>query len=395
MNINNDTFQSKIRESGKTKYESIFCGIWVMVVLYMIMQPTTHNSSLIRMIWIPSTLVLFVISVSRRMAIGFFFELIVPLSIIFFSFVSQSGALNQEHILAAFCYINMFFVVYKCKEITPQKSTFDFIFYCSVFLSLLFALYSVTPIAHRVHTHGIVWMSSYYVFDLDNSNIAAMYIFAFYSILLINLGYRKHKALIVLLMMYDFYMIYGTRCRSVMITMIIITILFFALGRRKIPQFVVVIGVLSPAVFALFYMWLYGRIGNQAIMIFDKSLFSGRQNNYLEYLSYLDGWGKVLFGNFSKAGFQNAHNIVVAVLASSGVVGLLAFLSFYIRMMTGLNKEKNSAIRNICIVCILGLFIQSSMEASLFLGGFPGIMIITSFALLSNYTDYDLRLKEE
>lgn len=390
MNINSNAFLRGTGELGKIKYESVFCGIWVMVVLYMILQPTTHNSALIRMIWIPSTLVLFVISVSRRITKGFFFEIMIPLIIILFSFIFQSGSLNQEHIIAAFCYINMFFVVYKCKGIVPQKRTFDFIFYCSVLLSLLFALYSVTPIAHRVHTRGIVWISTYYVFDLDNSNIAAMYIFSFYCILLINLGYRKYKVFIALIMAYDLYMIYGTRCRSVMITVVVITVLLFTLGRKRIPQAVIVLGVLSPVAFVLFYTWLYGKIGNQAIMIFDKSLFSGRQINYLEYLSYLDGWGKILFGNFLKAGFQNAHNIVVSVLASSGLFGLLAFFSFYIRLLTGLNKEANTAIRNICIVCVLGLFIQSSMEAGLFLGGFPGIMIITTFVLLSNYNDYSM-----
>ena len=108
----------------------------------------------------------------------------------------------------------------------------------------------------------------------------------------------------------------------------------------------------------------------------------------MEYLSYLDGWGKRCFGNFSKACFQNAHNIAVAVLSSTGVVGLSAFFSFYLKLLTGINKETNTAIRNICIVCILGFFIQSSMEASLFLGGFPGIMIVTTFVLLSNYNDY-------
>lgn len=378
-----------LTQEEQARYESVFCIIWGMVVLYMIIHPITNNALLIRMIWVPSMLLLSFISVPRIVDRSFLFNVSVPVIIIAYSFISQSGALDPEHALSAFCYVNLFFVVYRCKGIAPGKKAFDFIYACSIALTILFTIYTRTPIAHRVYINGITRTSLYYVFNLGNSNIAAMYIFAYYCILLINLAYRKRRAVILFLMACDLYLIYGTRCRSVMLSVVIVTIAFFLLGRKKLPGAVVNFGTLIPVFFAIIYMWLYRRMGDQTIVVLEKSLFSGRQNNYTQYLSYLDGWEKVLFGNFSEAGFQNAHNICIGVLASSGIVGLIAFYFFYIRLINELNDNMVSSVRTISIICILGLFVQSSMEASFFLGGFPGIMIISTFVMMSNYTDYD------
>ena len=128
MGTEEKTFLDESSQKEKTQFERVFCVIWVVVVMYMIVQPTTHSSFLTRLMWIPSLLVLFALSVNRNVAKRFFFEVAVPLVIVGFSFISQTGALDQEHLLAGFCYINMFFVVYKCKSIVPSNKTFDFVF---------------------------------------------------------------------------------------------------------------------------------------------------------------------------------------------------------------------------------------------------------------------------
>ena len=378
--------QQKI-ENRQTLFEKAFCTVWIMVIAYMIIRPVTNNASLIRLIWIPSLIVLFLLSINRTMTWRLFIEIVIPTVIIMVSMLIQSGALNQEHILSAFCYINMFLVINMCSKTVPSKKTFDYIYYSNVFLSLLFAIYTFTPIAYRVHSDGRVWRSIYYVFDLGNSNLAAMSIFSFYCVLLINLSYRKRKAPIILLMIYDLYMIYGTNCRSVLITVIIVTLAFIFLGKRKLPRGVILIGTLIPALFVFIYLTLFNRFGGQGIIVFNKSLFSGRQENFLEYLGFLRNWWNILFGNFAEAGFQNAHNSIVSVLTSVGAIGLVCFYAFYLRTLGFINENESSAVRTISLICILGLFIQSSMEASYFLGGFPGVMFLSTFILLSNYKD--------
>ena len=375
------------QENRQTLFERVFCVVWIMVVAYMIVRPATNNASLIRLIWIPSLIVLFLLSINRTMTWRLFLDIVIPLVIVMLSMFIQRNALDQDHVLAAFCYINNFLVINMCSKTIPSKKTFDFIFYSNVVLSLLFAMYTLTPIAHRVHSEGRVWSSIYFVFDLGNSNLAAMNIFSFYCVLLINLSYRKKKVPIIVLMIYDIYMIYGTNCRSVLITAFIVTVAYLFLGKRKLPKGVILIGTLLPALFIFIYLTLFNRFGGQGIVFLNKSLFSGRQDNFLEYLGYLRNWWNILFGNFAEASFQNAHNSIVSVLTSVGAIGLVCFYAFYWRTLRNINEDESSSIRTISLICILGLFIQSSMEASYFLGGFPGVMFLSSFILLSNYRD--------
>ncbi|MBR0081781.1 MAG: hypothetical protein IJP98_03455 [Clostridia bacterium] len=387
--MNNFSEKQYQESAGRTTlFERAFCFVWVMVFAYMIVRPVTNNASLIRIIWIPSLLLLFILSFRQTISLRFFLELMIPIGIIVFSAVTDSGAADKDHLLAAFCYVNMFFVVEACTHIKPSRRTFDLIFYSNVLLSLLFLLYTFTPIANRVHTNEIAWTSKYLVYDMGNSNLAAMFLFSFYCILLINLAYRKHKIPIVLLMAADLYMIYGTNCRSVLLAVVAVTAAYFFIGRRKLPTWIVVFGALSPIWFAGLYLLLYYAMDGQVVILLNKNLFSGRQNIFIENLGYITDWKSLLFGNFAKAGLQNAHNIAVSVLASLGVLGLAAFLGFHLRTMLAVNRQETTAIRTLSLVCILGIFIQSSMEATFFLGGFPGIIFLSTFIILSNFDDY-------
>ena len=92
MGTEEKTFLDESSQKEKTQFERVFCVIWVVVVMYMIVQPTTHSSFLTRLMWIPSLLVLFALSVNRNVAKRFFFEVAVPLVIVGFSFISQTGA---------------------------------------------------------------------------------------------------------------------------------------------------------------------------------------------------------------------------------------------------------------------------------------------------------------
>ena len=93
--------QQKI-ENRQTLFEKAFCTVWIMVIAYMIIRPVTNNASLIRLIWIPSLIVLFLLSINRTMTWRLFIEIVIPTVIVMVSMLIQSGALNQEHILSAF-----------------------------------------------------------------------------------------------------------------------------------------------------------------------------------------------------------------------------------------------------------------------------------------------------
>lgn len=46
--------------------------------------------------------------------------------------------------------------------------------------------------------------------------------------------------------------------------------------------------------------------------------------------------------------------------------------------------EKKSEVARTALICMLGIFIQSSGEASIFLGGFPGVEFVYILFYLMN-----------
>lgn len=373
---------------NQTAFEKVFCVGWLSVIAYMIVLPVTNNRTLIRLIWIPTMLFIFAFSFPRDLSRRQLFEIATPIAILAFSLIGQAGAGDIEHLLSAFCYINLLLVINICAEHSLTKYTFDYIYYSSVALGLLFSVYSFTPIAHRVHTGPVVWQNAYFVFDLENSNYAAMVLFSFYCVLLINLSYRKRKLLILPLISYIFYMIVKTNCRSAILSAVVVAIAYVLWGKRKIPHFIIILSCLAPAAFIFVYLALFQKLGGDSRLILNKTLFSGRQYVYYDYLLNVQGWKDILFGNFALSGLNNAHNSILSIYTSLGIIGVFCFYSFYFRILSSIEKRSNSSIQSVCLVCILGFFIQSSMEASYFLGGFPGIMFLSTFVLLSNYRDY-------
>ncbi len=375
-------------------FELFFCYAWIMLFIYMVIRPIINSGLIIRFIWAPSLFLLFFSSFKKTFTLRFFLQLIIPIAIIVFSVIANIESINYMHILSAFCYISMFMVLRVCADIKLKKITFDLIFYANVALSFIFFIYTFTPIAHRVHTDGEEWVNRYFVFDLDNSNAAAMYIFSFYCVLLINLAYRKHKFPIIILMVLDLYMIYGTNCRSVMLSVILVTLAYVFFCKKRIPTFWLILGIFIPIVFIVFYLALYNALDGERIILLNKSLFSGRENVFMIYLGYIDNWVAFLFGNYTKAALQNAHNIVAAIISSLGIIGLGAFYSYFINLLVVINNKETTSLRTVSLVCIVALFLQASMESSFFLGGFPSIMSVSTFVMLSNYSDYPLKSDE-
>ena len=369
-------------------FERLFCTVWIAVIGYMIVWPVTNNNLLMRIIWIPAMLIVFAISIPKVTSRQKIIEIAFPAIILFFSLITQQESGDSAHLFAAFSYIGLLLLTDMCSRTILTKKTFDFVFYSNVILSAVFILYSFTPIAYRVHTNGRVWYSIYYVFDLGNSNFAAMVLFSFYCVLMINLAYRRHKFLIILLIMCVFYLIIRTNCRSAIVSALIVALAYILLGKRKIPFPIIIIGCVTPAIFVYVYLSLYQKMGGERILFYNKTLFSGRQDVFINYLSYIRNWKHIIFGNFAEAGLQNAHNSTLSVFSSLGLVGIIGFYSFYLRILSEIQHKDSSKIRSMCIICILAFFVQSSMEASYFLGGFPGIMFLSTFVLLANYTDY-------
>lgn len=385
---------NKLKVRGQDLYEVVFRFVWLMTAMYFLIRPILNNSSLTRAIWVPSILLIVIASLRTNLEKIEILSLVVTGVILLFSMISQEKANSEEHFLAAFCYLGMIVVLIKCSSIEPSKKTFDFIFYVCVFLSVLFIIYSFTSIAHSYELYGIKRVTSYFVFNLGNSNTASMFLYSFLCVLLINIPYRKHKWFIIFLIVWDLYLIYGTNSRSTLAATLIVIVACVFFSKKKLSKAVILICVFFPIIFAAIYLYMFYIAGYANFIIMDKTLFSGRQVGYIKYLSMLESTVNYLFGNFAESRFQNAENAPIAILSSIGMFGVVTFYSFFLHLLFKINTSSTTQMRNICIICILGIFVESSTEASFFLGGFPGIIMMSSFFLLGNYSDPDESIDE-
>lgn len=369
-----------------TLYEKVFCVANLLMLAYFIIRPLLENATLILGIWVSATLLLFLFSIRQKLNLIEWFFLLVPCAILTFSLLTQEHALTKEHLISTFLYLNFLLNVMICVKITPTKFTFNTIFYIFIATALLFSWYTFTPVAHRWTVEGMAWSNLYYVFNLDNSNFAGMCLFTIFCVLLINLPYRKFKIPILLLLAYTLYMIYGTNCRSALFSAIAVFVGSFFFTKKSIPSFILNACTLVPIVMLIAYLYMYYQIGYDDFMLFNKNFFSGRQNVFVEFLRPIQTPIHVLFGNFAQNGLHNAHNAPLAIFSSLGIVGLTSFYALFIYEMTVYQKKEKTSIRQLALFSILGVFLISSAEASFFLGGFPGIVLVIDIILLGNYT---------
>lgn len=392
---------SKISKSERLEKNSntLFSVLWVMTLAFFIQEPLFHNATVGVVIWFPSVLALLLISLTQFRSMNrtdfliLFFAIIQILVIC----VIQRFWQDKNEVFAVMRYMAMLLSVSAFSRLKMNKKTFDFIFYVAVIIALLFIAYSFTSIANRDDNSRYAiygYIPEYFLFNLGNPNAAAFYLLGIYSTLLVNIPYRKHRLLLAGLLLALLWIIYKTECRSCMITAIAVTIIFLFFSHRWIPHWVALVCMFLPVVFLVAYLLLYYFTGGSDIEILGKTIFSGREDVYRNYLEYIDSLLSFFFGNFSKAGLNNAHNAPLTIFASFGLVGLELFYAIMIRAVYRIKQKRKSRITTASVACILGFFIISSSEAVAFLGTFPGIVFLNTFFLLANYQE-DLPVDEK
>lgn len=358
---------------------------WVMLGIYFIVQPIFHNAGLTGIIWKVGILSLGLISIMhmRYFPVWNYCVICIILSIILIRGIPEGLFTNPNKMFSVIAFINLTILISKSNEIQLKKGIKDKIYWITVCLIILFFLYSFTEIATKVTTDGRVWHTIYFVFNLDNSNIAGIYLYAFYCIIMIFFQEKKSlRGLNIFLMIISIYMIWRTQARSCMVAVIVATILSVYIKNKKIKNWFIIVIYLFPALFIVGYLWLYNT-GFENLMIGGKSLFSGRQETFLEYFSVIEGPMQIMLGNIAQSTFSNAHNAVLSIYCSIGLTGTIAYYYLIVKKTIIANCFARSMMNRTAIVCILGFIIQTSGEASILLGGFPGAPFIFLFFIFA------------
>ena len=359
--------------------EFLFRVEWVLVCTYFLLHPTLYNTSLTGLIWKTGfiTFSLRTLLNIKQIKRTHTTPLVVIILIILFQCVTSGIWSSLDTVFSVSAFFVFLLHISNCeKHIVPRKR-FDLVFYSSLFLALLFSVYSLTDLVHKVTTNGQVWYTTYFVFNLDNSNTAGMYLVFVFSILLINYPLRRQKTLLILVLIYLAYMIFRTNARMAILSCLFIFFAFLLFRTKRLPQWVINAVVLLPSLFVSFYLGLY-RSGFEDLVILGKNLFSGRQNVYADYLKHIQTIPQILFGNLEEITFSNAHNATLAIYCSIGAVGVICFYYIVWGQLRKANYNVKHQINTIAICCIMGIFLQACSEATMFLGGFPGVAFIST-----------------
>lgn len=371
------------------KFEFLYSISLLFTLVYMVAQPIWHNPTITGVIWKTGIILLFLSSLfatdftfSKKRLFGF----TVLLFVMSIGLLDYNTVVDSSLIFSCISFFCMLLELYFFGGIEISKKLFNNIYKFAVVLTLLFFSYTFTSIAHTFYYRESFTTSIYFVFNLDNPNTVGIYLYSIFCIILVNVPKRKYRLFNIILLVLNFYMIYNTNCRSALFAAIGVVALSLIPFVKKMPKFFIVLAWALPIIFVFAYLALY-ESGYDDIMIFNKNLFSGRQETYKEFLVLLYEPWHYWFGNLGESQLQNAHNAPLAFYTSLGIIGAVITELMLLFSVYKVNKPtKNSFLS---VASIMGLFISSSAEAGMFLGGFPGVVFLTSFFLLANYKESD------
>lgn len=366
---------------------------WVLYLVYLIERPLLNNRSVDVITMILLTLVLFW-GVIRNICLFTFKDALIFIVIvmcILMSLLHTCGNITLSLLKSTFCFFATYMLIVVVSRSVVNRRTFDFVYICTIVASLLFIVYYFTPIAYLAETgSGKKYISDGFTCNLGNPNYTGIVLFILFMNLFINVRIRKNKVFITTLMFCLFFLILKTGSRACFLS-IGVALVFsiydrikYAKGGGKISKSFIILVTLIP----VFFIWLYLAMyysGVKNVEILNKSLFSGREITYIEYLRNIRDIPEFLIGNIVDTQFNNAHNGPLAIFCSIGLIGLI---SIYVINVSCINNINNGTwISSICVVCILCVFIHACVEAAFMVGGMSSIVGMSTFYFLSSFNE--------
>ena len=316
-------------------------------------------------------------------------KVVIFFSVVFIMLISMLfhiESIDDNLIYSCFCFLSLCLMLEMSRSIALDRKTQNYM--CAVFtaIALLISVYAQFPFAYMRKNGSIC---PYLTLNLGNANYAGMMILCTLLVLgSITPNYRI-KVPFWIIETYLIYLIFKTGARSCFVAVIVYILAAVFLRHRKIPNWLSAIMVMVPVIWVPIYLILY-RVSSNSIMVLGKSFFTGRENVYIGFLRLINDPVKILFGNLTEAGLQNAHNAPLAVICSIGLVGAALFYWLICSLLYHSKQVQYNTQRNIALFAVWGILVGSSFEASLFLGGFPGVVFVFTVFVLLGWNNQDL-----
>lgn len=288
-----------------------------------------------------------------------------------------SRSVDTKLLYASLNYFSLFIIFSTQSHYAMTRRSIGLISAFAVISSVLLLIVSQTSVAFLFEdgrNNGSLALG------MTNPNLTGMILSAAIGILLISFNRADKKWGYGILIFALMVLVYRTGSRSALITAFILVIYAVFFAQIRIPNYLIVICILTPIISIPFYLYLF-RVLPSNFLIWGKPLFSGRQAAFQQILGSFSSVKDILFGDVAQFSFQNATNAFLTTYLSCGLIG--ASITYYLYMKRLLTANKNSVSRDqhVALACILSFFIQSAAESFMFSGIFPGVVFIYIYSL--------------
>ena len=305
--------------------------------------------------------------------IAFIFFLLLS-SAAFLSLLMGDGEIRfDQQIIGILGFIEMPIAIILVDHVRYDADNLKFVFRINILIAVVFILLSRSSYAYSGR------LNSLYL-GYSNPNTTGIFLLLNAAILLLYLPQLRgglSKILVIGLCLYDEYLIYLTDSRTCLAVSLVI-LAYELLGKNiKVPRWVIPVALLFPLAFLFIYVYLYANGKFTHLLILGKPFYSGREQYFLEQLILLRD--TLLLGDARTHSFSNMHNGPLAVIASAGLVGYIFHFLFYCRTLLQSYKGIASRTQSIALIAIMGIFLHSSAEAALIVGGAHYSIIVATF----------------
>lgn len=376
--------------------KSIFKLVFLLSTAYMAVLPL-NIPPLSYLLRIPSLLliVLLILKQYKYSRSKFGLSIIVLMGVFLVHFMVDTP-LTIDVLLSTISVLAFLLLIIVSDTITIDFSTQRFINLCSISAACILLAYSRSPLAHMAVFEGQAFQTPYLTYGYENSNFAGIITLLVFSLIFITLetAGKKMKILCYVLGALLFYCMYETNTRSALSVAIIIPFSDLIFRKIHLKNWMLAIVCLIPILFVPFYMHL-ASVGNaDGVEVMGKSVMSGRQYVYESYIARMHGTYEWIMGNLADNKLMNAHNGPLAILASCGILGFIAYFNIFFSKLFSANKRAVSHLNILAVFIIAACFLNTCGEAALLLGGFPVITyLFTFFVFAHSKNKYNDRIR--
>lgn len=298
-------------------------------------------------------------------------------ALIMISLITSIGELqdlDRETITNGLISLISFVVFYQALS-QPLKGTdsltLENVFHGNYALCAMFILYTFGPFGFKMMTVN-EYGKQVFSMGLGNPNGVSMLVMVSIIYLILHIADRKKRipriidGILILGLSYSLYLLSSRTA----VFCCLAVLAFFVLKMDRIERIASRIVLFFPILMILFQLNI-SQI-DFGFEIFGKAIDTGRSEIYHRVLETMRGNPiHIILGNLCENWFYNAHNCVLTILFTLGLIGVILFLGFWNHQFAILRRVSKNKLQKIAFFAVIVFMIHASAESMAVIGTVP------------------------